>query len=190
MSSPCFNEFTIEGDPDRVQGVAASLRGQYSDGKECLFAFDKVLPIPPDPPPLWLENNWGTYRYPIDCTIDSDGSDGKFVMWLQSFNLPPNGVVATLAERNPDLRFELTWEQPDWSTGGRAVFAEGELVEDDYWEEDEELEDDDVEGAASEPSEEEPTPPTALGRRSRTSLSAAAERPLRSLEPGPHSGAG
>lgn len=139
MSHACFNTFTISGAPTRVQAVAASLRGAYTDGAECLFAFDKVLPVPTDVADShkWMMDNWGTYRYPIYCSVEKDGDDGELVMEFQSFNLPPEGVVGTLAIRHPDLDFALEWGTPDWYMDGRVVWRQGECVEDEgEWDQD------------------------------------------------------
>lgn len=133
----------VSGEPAELADLRTQIRGEYSDGTECLFDFNAVLPVPDPEPYNWRRENWGTDRLPSYCDIEEDGSDGEFFIRFETTNVEPRGVVAALSGRYTDLWFELEHNTPDWDLGGRWVFAHGEVVEEEWWSgDDDEVEDD------------------------------------------------
>jgi hypothetical protein len=140
----CFNKLEIRGEQAVVDAVVAGMRGAYSDGSECLFDFDRVLPPPPDLDPSdgdWRYETWGTHRHPIHCRT-SDDSDAAFVLEFETASGPATGVVAALAARHPDLRFAHLYDFDDYGYGGELTYKDGELVDETSWHDDEEDEED------------------------------------------------
>lgn len=127
------------------------MRGSYSDGSECPFAFDRILPPPPDVASLgidWHYDNWGTDRYPIQCHVLSQGAE--YTLEFSTASGPATGAVAALASQHPDLRFVHFYDFDDYGYGGELTYEDGQLVDEQYWGEDED-EDDDVEESAAPP---------------------------------------
>jgi Ferredoxin-like domain in Api92-like protein len=180
MSNQCFNLMTVRGAPAELAELREQIRGLYSDGKECLFAFTNVLPPPAPVPSEWYYEHWGTTRFPSYCDLEEDGSSGELRLRFETANTEPRGVVAALSARYGDLRFELEHDTPDWDLGGRWVFAGGDVVEEEWWGDEDEVGDDaDEQEDGSAPTQVADAPDTSLpplGRRAR--LSALADRAL------------
>jgi hypothetical protein len=143
MSTPCFNIMSVVGAPAELAQLREQVRGQYSDGRECLFDFTTVLPDPEPAPQSWYYDNWGTERFATYCEIEEDGSGGEFRMRFETASSEPKGVVAALSASYEELRFELVHNTPDWDLGGRWVFSAGEVVEEDWWSDEGHNDDDD-----------------------------------------------
>lgn len=175
MAHWCFNKLEIEGDEEDVNAAVARMRGSYSDGSECLFAFDRVLPPPPDVASLgidWHYDNWGTDRYPIQCRVMSVGA--QYALEFSTASGPANGAVAALASQHPDLRFVHFYDFADYGFGGELTYEDGQLVNEHYWDEDEDEGDGDgVEeseaSAVTTPALEGDAPPPRAPVRSRPS---------------------
>ena len=139
MAHWCFNKLEIHGDPEKVAVAVTRMRGSYSDGSECPFAFDRVLPPPPDVASLgidWHYDNWGTDRYPIQCHVLSEGA--TYALEFSTASGPATGVVAALAAQHPALRFVHLYDFDDYGYGGLLTYEDGELVDEKEWEEDDE----------------------------------------------------
>jgi hypothetical protein len=144
MSTSCFNIMTVLGAPAELAQLREQIRGQYSDGQECLFDFTTVLPDPEPAPQNWYYDNWGTERFATYCEIEEDGSSGEFRMRFETASSEPKGVVAALSASYEELHFELVHNTPDWDLGGRWVFSAGEVVEEDWWGDEDDNDDDEA----------------------------------------------
>lgn len=64
----CYNRLGSTANSARVVAAVDGIRGHYSDGSECLFAFERVLPPPSGVADrgAWCFDNWGTERSSLE----------------------------------------------------------------------------------------------------------------------------
>lgn len=140
MAHWCFNKLAIHGDQEEVNAAVAQMRGSYSDGSECLFAFERVFPSPSDVDSLgidWHYENWGTSRYPVHCLVCPDEA-AEFTLEFSTASGPATGVVAALALQHPHLRFVHLYDFDDYGYGGELTYEDGVIIDEKEWEEEDE----------------------------------------------------
>lgn len=88
----------------------------------------------------WRVANWGT-KWDVDQAIIISEKDGEVTFGFDTAWAPPIKAFDMIASKNPELRFELEYEEPGMGFFGRAVFEDGMFVADDDYEWDERYDD-------------------------------------------------
>jgi hypothetical protein len=133
------NQLKISGEPEHLTALREFISGTNSDGEPLMFDFEKVIPTPEE---LALTNapNTVNAQEMIDKYGHADWYEFRYKRWGTKWNLhdnpeiidtsdtvlkisfdtawwPPDGVIAELSVRFPQLRFELWSCDPaiDWA---------------------------------------------------------------------------
>jgi hypothetical protein len=132
----------ITGDPDDVRNCLASIGSPGSESDDArLFDFDRVVPLPrtyraradvlsdtDEVPPQVVVSAWGTKWNAYGVTIDDRPDGGRARIRFRTAWAPPRPVIATLAERFPNLGFDLTYFDDMGMIAGRLRRARGDQV--------------------------------------------------------------
>ncbi len=132
----------IVGSPDDVRNCLASIGSPGSEDEDArLFDFDRVISLPrkhraradvlnasDEVPRQVVVSAWGTKWNAYGVTIDHQPDGGRGRIRFSTAWAPPRPVIATLAERFPNLGFDLTYFDDMGTIAGRLLRTQGDQV--------------------------------------------------------------
>lgn len=152
MPNWCNNSIEIVGPRDKIRALwDEAMKGEEADGG----LLQGLRPMPaelknttsPSDGANWYDwrvNNWGTkwevgiegleFEQDEDGNYDNGGAGphARITGWFDSAWAPPVTACEAYAEENPDVRITLDYHEPGMAFVGRAVFEDGDLVDDHY----------------------------------------------------------
>ena len=126
MANFVEGRLTIYTNEETMTKIREHVRGLDDEGKESLFDFNKVIPMPEDTDDEWewAEQNW---RSCSNCWgVEFIGNAYHFY----TLKDPCSPVIKALAKMFPEAEFDYWYEENAYCFGGHEIYRDGALVVD------------------------------------------------------------
>lgn len=125
MPNDCLNSMTVGGTPEAVHQFKESLKLPDIEGKESIFSFNQLVPIPEEEKNNsynWCISNWGTKWEPYDVQLSENNQEiniGFYTAWS-----PPEDWIRAACKKIPGLIINLRYEEMGMNLYG-DIFCNG-----------------------------------------------------------------
>ena len=120
MTNWCYNEINIVGSDEEIDRFSYAVKGIDP------FAFSALYPTPSsfkDDWYNWRIETWGTKWDPD--VVDYYVTDGRLTIICYTACDPPLAFLENASSDFPELRFEISYHEPDTRIAGYAEFEKG-----------------------------------------------------------------